>query len=238
MLLNLKIILISGTPGTGKTSLVEYLTKIEKWYSFNLGEFVLKNNLYIKEDIERNTKIIDTKLVAIKGVIELYKIFNSSKNNNLNQCIILVDSHYSDIIIEGLKYLEDNEIKLNSEELSEILVNFIHNIKIKSNFLGIILRCEPFELQNRLLKKGYNQNKIKENIESEILGQCTYSMVEVLDRDNVFEIDTSKKKIDEVANIIKEIIKGNSEILEKYRIGNINWLREIGKSSKYDRFIL
>ncbi len=85
----------------------------------------------------------------------------------------------------------------------------------------IVLRASPSELRRRLSKKGFDEAKIKENVEAEALDVI---LVEALERhDDVHEIDTSEKDVNEVVNCIVEIINGS----DKYRPGSIDWSGEV-----------
>jgi len=85
----------------------------------------------------------------------------------------------------------------------------------------IVLRASPSELRRRLSKKGFGEAKIKENIEAEALDVI---LVEALERhENVHEIDTSEKDVNEVVNCIVEIINGS----DKYHPGSIDWNGEL-----------
>ena len=105
-----EIILLSGTPGTGKTSISRILEELYDWRIFALGDFILEKKLYISTDEINNTKIIDTEKAAIEGLKEILKIgFNYNHKINIdhkleaNKMVIVVESHYSDIIIDGLQ---------------------------------------------------------------------------------------------------------------------------------------
>ena len=87
--------------------------------------------------------------------------------------------------------------------------------------LVIVLRASPSDLRRRLSKEGFDEAKIKENVEAEALDVI---LVEALERnDNVYEIDTSEKSVAEVANCIMEIINGSN----KYCPGSIDWSKEV-----------
>ncbi len=93
----------------------------------------------------------------------------------------------------------------------------------------IILRCHPEKLKKRLEKKGWNAEKIKENIEAEALDVILCEAVEYFPEDSIFEIDTSNKTILSIVGSIAEIIKSNFEPIKKYNIGKIDWSGEILK---------
>ncbi len=84
----------------------------------------------------------------------------------------------------------------------------------------VILRANPKELARRMKTKGWREEKIRENVEAEILNVCLNEATELYGK-KVFEIDTSKKSPQEVADIIKEIIAGKK--CEKYAPGKVDW---------------
>ena len=93
----------------------------------------------------------------------------------------------------------------------------------------VILRCHPNELNRRLKKKKWNTKKIKENVDAETIDVILCETVEHHSKKNIFEIDTTKKTIEEVAAIIINIVKKNFQPTKPYTIGQIDWSEEIFK---------
>jgi len=93
----------------------------------------------------------------------------------------------------------------------------------------IVLRCHPDELKKRLSKKKWAEEKIKENLEAEILDIILCESVDTHSEQNVFEIDTTSLSINNVASSIIDIISNNFKYIEKYKIGKIDWSEEILK---------
>jgi adenylate kinase len=82
----------------------------------------------------------------------------------------------------------------------------------------IILRCNPLILRKRLEEKGWVEKKIAENIEAEILDVIK---VEAHEEDHkIFEIDSSHKTPEQIADTITRIIKGD------YESPRIDWLMD------------
>ena len=81
----------------------------------------------------------------------------------------------------------------------------------------IILRCNPEELEKRLKEKKWNERKIKENLEAEALDIILDRALEK--HKKIWEIDTTKKSIDEIADEIEKIIKE----FPPPRYGKIDW---------------
>lgn len=83
---------------------------------------------------------------------------------------------------------------------------------------AIILRCNPLVLKKRLSQKKWQDEKIKENVGAEILDVIKVEALEALER--VFEVDTTEKTQEEVADAVEEIISGH------YHELHIDWLAE------------
>ena len=98
---------------------------------------------------------------------------------------------------------------------------------LKSIEKVIVFRCHPKDLAKRLSSKGWKKEKIKENIEAEMLDVILCEALEHHSKENVFEIDTTNKSIDEVTSSVVEIIENEFKNMKKYKIGNIDWSEEI-----------
>lgn len=96
--------------------------------------------------------------------------------------------------------------------------HFSHEFKVD---VVIVLRLNPKILEKRL-KKKYPKNsiKVKENVDTEILGVITSQS---LKQKRFYEIDTTNKKPD---NVVKEIVSLLKNKTKKYKIGKIDWLEK------------
>ena len=87
--MNKRVILIAGTPCTGKTSVAKQLTaKLDALY-INLTEFAERHSLTLGEDKERKTTIIDEERMRQK----LAETINATDNAN-----IIIDGHYASAV--------------------------------------------------------------------------------------------------------------------------------------------
>ena len=87
----MKTIIVSGTPGTGKTTLSKKLAKKLNFYHLDVNKLISKNKLYESYDKKRNTRIVDVnKLNKI-----LIKEINKIKKSNKKIKGIIIDSHLS-----------------------------------------------------------------------------------------------------------------------------------------------
>ncbi len=93
----------------------------------------------------------------------------------------------------------------------------------------IVLRTAPDELKRRLALRGYNKDKIRENVEAECLDVILVESVEWCE--NVFEIGNTGRHVEDVVADIYEIIQclsgGYLDSLEKYHPGSFDWSEEI-----------
>ncbi len=164
-------ICITGTPGTGKTTISKILAEKLNITYMNINEFAEKKGL-IHIDKNNNKEIDPKKLCP-----ELKKIKQK----------VIIDSHIA------------------------------QNCK---NDIVFVLRTNPEELEKRLKKRKWNNNKIKTNIKAEILDSCLIDAIET--NENVYEIDTSSHTELETVYIIIDILN-NKNIKNKYKPGNIDW---------------
>jgi adenylate kinase len=185
---NVEIILLTGTPGTGKTAVANIMQEQYHWFHCSLGEIVVQKNLYQEEDQNRNTKVIDED--AIRHYLDSY--IPSLKGT------ILIESHYVDIV-----------------ERPEIT-------------MGFILRCHPHILEQRLRQRGYSESKIRENIQAEILGDCTSYMLEKKKFQEpfcLFEINTSQQSLEQTSTLIYNIYQ-NRKDYTKFKAGILSWMSD------------
>ena len=86
---------------------------------------------------------------------------------------------------------------------------------------AIVLRCNPLILKNRLLCRGWREEKVMENVEAELIDSILIEALEVCRE--VHEIDTSNKSINEVADEVISVVEGKA----KYPPGKIDWISEL-----------
>lgn len=77
---------------------------------------------------------------------------------------------------------------------------------LSSRIVGavVVLRCEPAVLEKRLKRKGWNAEKIRENVEAEIIGLIEYESRKK--HRKVFVIDTTRLKLGQVAGKITRLL--------------------------------
>ncbi|NHN49724.1 AAA family ATPase [Halostella sp. JP-L12] len=75
----------------------------------------------------------------------------------------------------------------------------------------VVLRCHPEELERRLRERGESEAKAEENAESEALDVILTEAVEGHGTDAVYEIDTTDRDPDAVADEIEAVVAGERE---------------------------
>ncbi len=100
----IKVILITGTPGTGKTTLAKKIKKTLKNYEvkiYNVKKEAEKQNLIEGYDEKRKSKIIDEKKIELL----LKKIIKKEEEENNKQKIIILEGHLSHYVKPKKEYL-------------------------------------------------------------------------------------------------------------------------------------
>ncbi|MCX6661492.1 MAG: adenylate kinase family protein [Euryarchaeota archaeon] len=174
---------LSGTPGTGKTSVAAVLKK-QGYSVVHLHAFAKENHCIAGVDKKRNSQLID-----------MVKLDKAIVKNFTSDALVFFDGHIGHL--------------LNSMD------------KV------ILLRCHPKELEKRLLKKKWSAKKRRENIDAEIIDVILCEAVERHPSEDIFEIDTTKKTVEEIATIIVTIVNKNFQPTRRYSIGQIDWSEEI-----------
>ena len=93
----------------------------------------------------------------------------------------------------------------------------------------IILRRNPYDLELVYKERNYLEIKIKENTGSEVLGIIMHDTIEKFE-EKAFQIDVSKKNIQQVVEKVLEIIskkEGNEEV---------DWLNLVVKNNDLEKF--
>jgi adenylate kinase len=194
----MKTIIITGTPGCGKSTLTKKVSKILDSKFISINQLVHSEKFIEEYDEKRDTYIADfDKLIP-------YLIDAIEKAQNEQNDFFFIEGHFADIVPN--KFID----------------------------IVIILRCHPDILKKRLEKRGYKESKVIENLQAEILGNSTNYILEKDLKCPIYEIDTSKKKIDEALEIIKKIIKNDK--IKNYEIGKIDWLCNLSKNNRLNEF--
>lgn len=151
------IIIVTGTPGTGKTTVSKKISKKYNHKYLNVNPIITKNKLSVGYDKKLKTKIINTK----KLNKELIKVIKKEKN-------LVIDSHLSHYLPK--KYVDLCIItKCDIKKLKQRLKKRKYNkIKTEQNMQAEILDiCLIEAIENKHKIKIINTNTLK-NINKEV----------------------------------------------------------------------
>ena len=172
-------IALTGTPGTGKTSIAEILQ--EKGFTvIDLHKIAIDEHVTEGIDKERNSIILD----PFRLDVLVKEVYNPSDT----------------IIFEG---------------------HIAHLLSCMDK--AIVLRCRPDILKKRLGDKRWKKEKIRENLEAEIIDIILCESVELQGESNVFEIDTTDFTAEEIAENIILWFKTGFSLSGEYKVGHIDW---------------
>jgi adenylate kinase len=98
---------------------------------------------------------------------------------------------------------------------------------------AIVLRCKPSVLRRRLARRGYPDEKIRENSLAEALDSITVEAVESLGERKVLEVDTTGKKAPAIALTIQKLVHDRFRAAARFRPGRIDWSEDILRKPDY-----
>jgi|SRR3989344_2601058 len=137
----MNVILVSGTPGTGKTTVARKIARKNGYKYIDANKLIIKNKLYMAYDNKLRTRLVDTKILN-KFLIIMIK---NSKEKGM-----VIDSHlshhlparYADLCIITKTDLKTLNRRLRKRKYSEQ--------KITENMQAEILNvCLVEALQNK-----------------------------------------------------------------------------------------
>ena len=190
-----QVILITGTPCVGKTTVAKELTTHLDTLYINLTELAKQHNLILAEDTTRKTTIINENKMRHK----LNDIINNSNN-----ATIIIDGHYAAAVTP----------------------------KNKTTHI-FVLRRNPIELRAFMIKCGFKNQKLWENLASEILDICLVEALREQNKEKVCELDITGKK---TADVIRDIV-AVLENRKKCHAGGIDWLGMLEREGKIEEYL-
>jgi adenylate kinase len=151
---------LTGTPGTGKTSISRLLEKNRGWKVIHLNDLIKEQHLYTEIDDRRDAVIADMDLVR-EYLQEILDGNNLERKQRTENEVIIIESHLAhyiaDVIIVLRTYPPDLEMRLKTRGYSEE--------KIKENFeaeaLDVIL-VEAFEWCQKVFEVNTTGKSVEE----------------------------------------------------------------------------
>ncbi len=189
-----KVIIISGTPGVGKSTVSKQLSSILSCGLVSVGDLVKDEGLYTQVDRKRDTLVADMNRVS-KRVSNVVSVSSGT---------LIVEGHYA-----------------------------VDVVPAETVRLVFVLRRDPEELRGILGKRGYGDEKVRENVAAEILDVCLYDAVNRCGVEKVCEVNVTGKAVDEVVDEIQQVLQGK----KKRRIGIVDWLGKLDSEGKIDEYL-
>jgi len=137
-----KVIVVSGTPCTGKTTLAKKIAKKTKFCYIDVNDVIADNDLAEEYDKKRKCKVVDEKKLA-KILVKLIENDKQQyKKDKKSHPGLVIDSHLSHYVPK--KYVDT----------------------------CFITKCDLKTLKKRLEKRKYTKAKVRENLDCEIFDIC------------------------------------------------------------------
>ena len=193
--MNKQVILVTGTPCVGKTTLAKGLTEELNGEYVNLTELAESQGLILEKDQQRDTLVIDDAKMRRR----LKKLIEKSSNTS-----VIIDGHYAAAVTPKM---------------------LVTNV--------FVLRRNPEQLREFMIKRGYNQQKQSENLSAEILDVCLMEALQKQDKEKICELDCSDKTLAELLSQVKAVIEGKQQC----SVGAVDWLGMLEFKGKTDQYL-
>ena len=190
-----RVILITGTPCVGKTTVARLLTaKLEGLY-VNLTDLALEKKLILGRDRKRKSVIVDEGRMKRR----IRKVIRESEKAD-----VIVDGHYAASVVP------------------RELVSYV-----------FVFRRDPVELQRMMMNCGFSEQKMRENLASEILDVCLVEALNVRGKAEVCELNVTGKSARKILNEILKVFQGKSSC----QVGIVDWLGKLEKEGLLDEYL-
>ena len=159
------------------------------------------------------SKCLGLPIIDINNIAKDSELFE--KNEDVNE-----------VDVSELKKIIKKQISKPSLIVGHLAPYVLSSKQIKKM---IVLRRNPYDLISVYKKRGYSEEKIRENTGSEILGVIAHDAINQFGV-NVFQVDVSTKSVLEATNKVLSIING--ENLSE----DVDWLDLVTKRDDLKKF--
>ncbi len=173
-----------------------------------------------------------TEVARILGAlisVEVVSLGNLAKEEG---CISEMDLKRDTGVIDE-DCLVDSIIYLLDKKRGRIIIegHYIDLVPSGNTERVFVLRTHPETLKSRLVSRGYSDEKVRENVEAEVIGVCQMDAIDAFGEDHVVEVDTTGKSAKDTANEILAIING------KAAGPRIDWMEMLEEEGRLDQFL-
>ncbi len=140
--------------------------------------------------------------------------------NELAEKLDCIMDYEDDCAIVDVEKLKKRFLSMPGGELVVVEGHLSHHLADTA----IVLRCNPLTLKERLLSRGWSEDKVMENVEAELIDEILVESLETCRE--VYEINATEMSVDEVVEVVKSIISG---MCKDYRPGSVDWISELGE---------
>jgi adenylate kinase len=139
----MRTIIVTGSVGSGKTTLAKALSIKLNYKYIAVNDIIKQDKLREYYDKKRRCYVVDINKLN-KSLVKLIKQYKISEKKQIKKKHngLIIDSHLSHYLLR--RYVD----------------------------LCIVTKCELKRLERRLKKRGYNKEKIRENLDAEIFDVC------------------------------------------------------------------
>lgn len=175
------VIIITGSPATGKSTLTE-----------NLYAYFTSNSLH---NSLRYGESDSWKKYDLKKMIEKDKLYDAVENDGT-------------MVVDEKKLIKSLITNLEKDSGKNIIIDsfFSHYLPSQIVDLCIVCSCDISILNQRLSNRAYTMEKIRENLDCEILDVCGQEAIE--NNHDVVYFDSSKDDINVFMKKIDDVLFG------------------------------
>ena len=151
---------LTGTPGTGKTSVSRFLEKKRHWKAIHLNDLIKEEHLYTEIDEKRDAVIVDMEIIReylLKTIDEEKHKLEQGKK----RAVTILESHLAHYIADTVIVLRAYPPELNMRLKTRCYSEEKINENIEAEALDVIL-IEAFEWCNKIFEINTTGKTIEE----------------------------------------------------------------------------
>jgi adenylate kinase len=150
--------------------------------------------------------------------------------------LIIEADEKRDTVVADMKRLSNRIGVILKEANGDIILegHYVYDLvpKIVQPFV-FVLRRHPVDLSTVLKKRGYDENKVSENVAAEALDVCLVGALKRFGHGRVDEIDTTHMSIEVTVKEILAVLRGEKEA----RVGIVDWLGRLEEEGQFEELL-